>query len=333
MSSEILAKKRMGWLDIAKTIAMVTVVTVHSTKEFSLPMLVCVSFCMQIFAASAGVTIKKIDWKDIPKATWRDCKQLFIPYSVCYVVMQFLLGYTGREEALPFYKYLLGIFTDDNPGMIWFLSALFWGRLIYRVLLHIPSEWGRIISVIVCTIIGMVLGNNFNVILRIDVALVCLLFIEEGYQIGRLTKAIPGVLNKPKWYYAVVFVGIVIWTIIVPGMQSTTSFASIGARYNPFPGFLAAPVILPAMFLLAEALEKVKYVGSFMEWFGRNTYTFFFIHFFDEFWIMKITPGFLDRSVLWAIYRLCVDGAIFLGIMGVKYLWNAKIAGRMASSK
>lgn len=322
------SKKRMGWLDIAKTIAMVTVVTVHSTKEFSLPMLVCVSFCMQIFAASAGVTIKKIDWKDIPMATWRDCRQLFIPYAICYVVMQFLLGYTDREPALPFYRYLVGIFTDADPGMIWFLSALFWGRLMYRVLMYIQSEWGRVIAVIACTLLGIILGNYFNVFLRIDVAMVCLLFIEEGYQIGRLTKTMPGVLNKPKWYYAVVLLGIVAWSIIVPGLQSTVSFASIGARYNPFPGFLAAPVILPAIFLLAEAIEKVKYVGSFMEWFGRNTYTFFFIHFFDEFWILKVTPGFIDRSVLWALYRMCVDGAIFLVVMSIKYLWNKKNSDR-----
>ena len=315
--SEIATKKRMGWLDIAKTIAMVTVVTVHSTKEFSLPMLICVSFCMQIFAASAGVTIKKIDWKDIPMATLKDCKQLFIPYAICYVVMQFLLGYTGREVALPFYMYLLGIFTDDNPGMIWFFSALFWGRLIYRMLLHIPSEWGRSLTVILFTVIGIVLGNFFNFPLRIDVAMVCLLFIEEGYQIGRITKNNPGVLNKPKWYYAIVLVGIIIWAIIVPGLHSTISFASIGARYNPFPGFLAAPVILPFMFLLAEAFESVKVIGPFMEWFGRNTYTFFFIHFFDEFWILKVTPGFLDRSVMWACYRMCVDGAIFLIVIGV----------------
>lgn len=317
MSGDTTTKKRMGWLDIAKTIAMVTVVTVHSTKEFSLPMLVCVSFCMQIFAASAGVTIKKIDWKDIPSATWKDCKQLFIPYAICYVIMQFLLGYTGRKVAKPFYMYLLGIFIDDNPGMIWFLSALFWGRLMYRVLLHIPHEVGRIITVIACTITGIILGNYFNVPLRIDVAMVCLLFIEEGYQIGRLIKNNPGVLNKPKWYYAIVLVGIIIWAIIVPGLHSTISFASIGARYNPFPGFLAAPVILPLMFLLAEAFESVKYVGQFMEWFGRNTYTFFFIHFFDEFWILKVTPGFLDRSVLWACYRMCVDGAIFLIVIGM----------------
>ena len=314
--------KRMGWLDIAKAIAMITVVIVHSTKEFSLPMLICVSFCMQIFAASAGVTIKKIDLKDIPKATWNDCKQLFIPYAIGYVVMQFLLGYTGREEALPFYKYLLGIFTDDNPGMIWFFSALFWGRLFYRVLLHIPKDYIRIMTIVAGTFVGVVLGNHFNIFLRIDVAIVCLLFIEEGHLIGQIMKSNPGIFNKPKWYYALVLLGIVVWTIIVLGLQSTVSFASIGARYNPFPGFFAAPVILPFIFLLSEALEKVKLLGSFMEWFGRNTYTFFFVHFFDEFWILKITPGFIDRSLLWAGYRLCVDGAIFLVIVAIKMLIN-----------
>ena len=195
-------KKHLQWLDMAKGLAILTVVLGHCMSDTTGLHDLVYSFHMPLFFMLAGYTMRPKPRKTVLASSF---KRLIVPYmAVCCILLLFAivppnsidpnldsqrslpvvaveaLYASGQEGALAGH-------TFQAIGAIWFLPCLFWGRLILNeVLLRTQRLAGvkrlaQPAAVLAITALGFVIGNEQRLPLDIDTALTAVFFMYAGY--------------------------------------------------------------------------------------------------------------------------------------------------------
>lgn len=191
------ATRRLVWIDIAKGIAILLVITGHTVSVGSPLVPMIFMFHMPLFFIMAGYTYKI---KPLKTVVLTSAKRLLIPYVIIFVLWQ---GYTLIQQANVFTLdtlVTLGIrfiFASGSPnetmgvtdvGMAWFLMCLFVSRVLLNLILSCCERYHLTLPIqaiifIALAALGIVIGEKLQIFLPFDfdLALITVGFMWCGY--------------------------------------------------------------------------------------------------------------------------------------------------------
>ncbi len=259
--------KHLLWLDMAKGLAICTVVLGHCMSDTTGLHDIVYSFHMPLFFMLAGYTMRPKARKTVLASSF---KRLIVPYMiVCCIMVLFAIvppnsinANLDSQRSLPVVVvealYASGQEGDiaghsfQAIGAIWFLPCLFWGRLVLNeVLLRTKDLAGvkkiaRPVLVLAITAAGFTIGNIQRLPLDIDTALVAVFFMYLGW----LAKTLD--IGKAKDWLWVLLIGI--WMLY--GVAGNNEMAIRAYLDNPYSMLTAAAGSLVMMKLCME-VEKL----------------------------------------------------------------------------
>lgn len=287
---------RQTWIDIAKGIGILAMVFGHNILALQ-PIIF--AFHMPLFFVLAGYTIKKVDKEQIISAIIKDFKRLIIPCIVAQLII--LLGNTiiNHNDILHEIKRLIACLVWGNHngtlfglglpsiGRIWFLPALFWSKLVYRLLMYLFDGMDRFMVILILSFVSMFMGMN-GIILpqNFDMLFVCILFIE----IGNIFKKID-LKSFDYWIYIALFA---VWTYF-----SCSQGIWISMNMRMYPGYGLCIIVALAgclcIFRFSMAIENIN-VSKILSFYGINSLVLLCIQ--------SIAPNFYIGSTG---YQKCLD--------------------------
>lgn len=172
---------RIEWLDIAKGIAIITTIIGHTIVGKG--RILISSFHMALFFVLAGYTIKRVPCNLLYETVVKDLKRLILP---CIIVRfgNALYGVIFRNSNLldtiisEVKRFLWGNCAEYRYGNyemlgisgFWFVIALFWSKLAYRIVLE-KIEKNRFIFILFGAFISMIISENIWLPQNIDIIL------------------------------------------------------------------------------------------------------------------------------------------------------------------
>lgn len=190
-------KGRVAWIDIAKGIAIILVVTGHTVSSGSQLIPMIFMFHMPLFFIMSGYTFKPKPAGEVIRSS---AQRLLVPYVIIFVLWQGVkwlrqpdalsLGALG-DLALRFI-FASGSPNDDmgitTTGMAWFLMCLFVSRVMLNGLVGLFDHHGiglvaQAVVFAVMAAAGIFIGDELHVFLPfdLDLALVTAGFMWCGY--------------------------------------------------------------------------------------------------------------------------------------------------------
>lgn len=190
-------KKRVAWVDIAKGIAIILVVTGHTISSSSQLIPMIFMFHMPLFFIMAGYTFKPKPMAEVVRSSAR---RLLIPYVIIFALWQGA-KWLQQPDALSLGALsdlaLRFVFASGSPnddmgitaaGMAWFLVCLFVSRVALNGLVSLFERRGmglaaQAIVLAAMAAAGIFIGDGLHVFLPfdIDLALVTTGFMWCGY--------------------------------------------------------------------------------------------------------------------------------------------------------
>lgn len=213
--------RRIGWIDIAKGIAILLVIIGHTVKFGGGTRNFIFSFHMPLFFILTGYTSNlAADWDTVWRHAKKNFKHLILPVLlVSCISIGFQWVQSGDLSNVMLWKltrnmgdalyWASGVNVKHHPGagMVWFLISLFWGKLILDGINVLFSSKDNTPIYTMLGLFGMALGikgkwlpQNF------DVTLVVVFFLA----IGVLWKKYHTLLEK---HETLLFLGAVVYWI------------------------------------------------------------------------------------------------------------------------
>ena len=305
--------KRVQWLDIAKGIAILTVVIGHiSLIPWEPYRKIIFSFHMPLFFIAAGYTTKpEFSWQTVTKTA----KRLLVPYLLTCLVVGIILIAQGSNLQTEITRTLWGSgvpaqygpgrpFTGAESiptvGAIWFLPCLFFSKILFTAFLAATKglrEWMVICFSLVICIIGYWIGQHYKLPLCFDVALFNFVFLHAGY----LFKKYDGIARKS------ITAGVVLLVLWYLALRCNA--LELSARfYREFPAciFSTAGAIAASYLLFhfsEEVLDRFNGINTFLIWCGKHSLTLLLIHHLDgriwkSVWLTQYLPDISHLSPL-----------------------------------
>lgn len=332
--------KRIGYIDIAKAIAVAFIVIGHTGLVFSADTMAggmpswivrfAFTFHLPVFFIASGYFLR-LDTKLDGAYLLKNLRGLIAPYALTcalIVISATLVGLTtSPEEALfqakRWVKAALwgagatspvALWQTERIGGVWFLLALFWARLLITATRRLPdtARW----AVVLVAMAGAVWSAGYVWLpLSIQSGLGCAAYVLLGAYIrkwGLFDRRLPVAL----W---VAFV--VLWVIcIVWGGRASLATCVYPLGVVDILGGVAACFCIMA---LSKAVERRTPVPSrFLQWVGRNTLPLFALHILEDnilswgSWgvqLAALTGGAWWTWLVLLVGRFCVD-AVLTGI-------------------
>ncbi|MCQ2512671.1 MAG: acyltransferase family protein, partial [Lachnospiraceae bacterium] len=275
--------KRENWIDIAKLISMLAIIVSHVGGEH---FRFAFSFNVTAFLILSGYTInKKYGIKEFINQKFN---RLMIPYFMtCFVVLLldlfnnlFIYEKSFDEIKEAFATDLVrsffasGTYTNfgkieigSRIGAIWFLPAVFFSLLIFRLLLQWTEDL-RILGVVTFLIaaVGYVTRSFLWLPFSVQSGMFATFFLWMGYVAKRYD-----LVNRLKWYIALPALAIFVFGAykgISPVWVVTASATVI--YLSPIISICGCIVVI----YLSRLLEKAKWIG----YIGQQSLTILCVH-------------------------------------------------------
>lgn len=323
---------RLAWLDITKGLAILCTIVGHTVAYGGHVKTLIFSFHIPLFFLLSGYTTKEVKRGQLAKATWKDFKRLYLPVLLMRF-LTFLYEVIFQGVSIPYSAWdnirriLYGngndhVLLDKLPmfgvGVLWFLVAMFWAKLGYRLCLRYIKHY-RFMFLLMGTFCSMWIGTHVWLPQSMDLIFLCMLFMEGGYQLrhsgleGSKALQISGVVAFFVWIYFVWNKGILI---------------SMATRL--YPSFILCIVVAfagcLAVIQFCKSLEGLR-SSTLLSFLGRHSLELLCIHHMDfriTLWdITTFNPnGALGplNPILTSVYRILLDVAVLLVYLGVKKL-------------
>lgn len=131
-------KKRLDYLDMAKGIGIILVVIAHSPYTSERVQAFITAFHMPLFYIVSGMLIchtgeERRDFKTIVKKKAKGVMAPYLCFSLLYMLIDLILMYArpGRLTWTDMHRAFIEFVTLYGISVMWFLSALFFGELIF----------------------------------------------------------------------------------------------------------------------------------------------------------------------------------------------------------
>lgn len=196
---KLVINNRIKWIDYAKAITIILVIIAHTASENNIIKPLIFSFHMPLFFICSGITMRcSHNFKEFMTRTKKDCASLLLPAIVMYtfmVAIDLLLNYKkifasgislyfkNKIITLFFASGVEGIFLGyrvPKLGMLWFLFALFFAKVIYDLLQMILNKRMLIIVCPLLSVLGILVGERAYCPFSIDISIATLFFILLG---------------------------------------------------------------------------------------------------------------------------------------------------------
>ncbi len=203
--------KRIDFIDLAKGICIIMVVSGHCGASLGIPGWEIVR--MPLYFILSGLFFK--DYGGWIKFFIQKTNKILIPFLFFYILgcaAYYGIQFFAPKLLITDARGILDIFNNRQffNGPIWFLLALFWCNLYFcTISLYIKNEWFRILLVFLLGALGWYLGHiGIFIPLFMDVALTSLPFFTFGYYLKKSPILYPNKFDK----YNILLV-ILFWSI------------------------------------------------------------------------------------------------------------------------
>lgn len=356
-----LSKTRIGYIDIAKCVAIAFIIIGHTGLVFpandmqgGMPatmVKIAFTFHLPLFFIASGYFFPE-NRKFSLDYMKKDAKTLLLPYLITSILI--IGGCTirdiilGRDYLLSFASWSkaalwgagavsdVAIWPDVmRIGGIWFLLAMFWAHILI-VLTNRLNEWLRLLVLAICTAVAAISATYFWLPLSLQSGLGCALFLYIG-MLARKYK----VFEKGQTPIPVLCICMIVWVYVVlfgGGMSLAMQIYPLGIV--DVLGGVAATVVV--MYLSRTVEQYVPPVSKFMQWIGRNTLVIFCMHIVEDNvipwkeigkYFADLLGGFAGSWIVVLILRFIVDAilvAIMYFIPGIKKVYFPQLRKKVA---
>lgn len=306
-------KNRIGYLDVAKGIAIICVIIGHYDYR-PLVQNIIFSFHMPIFFLLSGYFFKNISWIDLIK---KKSKQLIIPYiltsfGVVFSSIIWDMCFNVNNVKLNILRWISASLygsgnTYDTPyyipqiGAIWFLLALFFSLLILKFVIKHKYAY---LEIGVIALIGYYSSKLLWLPFSIQSAMVAAVYVYIGY-ILKSHK----VLHSNMWKETIL--SAIIW-----GMYLVKGGGHLYLVTNYFQyGLIDIAASICACFVviyISEIISKVNLFNKVLCFIGRNSLIILCFHLVElNTFRWDIIGNFLESNGIAAFYV----------ILTFKFLW------------
>lgn len=311
--------KRIAWIDMAKAIAILLMVIGHEASGSIYTWIF--SFHMPLFFILSGYTARRVDtWYGLRKTISKLFKRiwilaalmiillaienyLFYPIQIVDVIKVTVKGIIwGSNGARP------GL---NNVGVIWFLFAYFWARIIFdmgRLIIKDDRYNGVMFAILAYA--GYLISQKIWLPQALDIALVAAFFMW----IGAILRSYHFFSNS-KTEFLTILAALVFW------LWCVQSGLHIELAIRSYPNFVITVVEAIAGTLVICYLSRGLMSTTLTSWlviFGRNSIILLCIHHLDLYWVFW--GGLIHSSWCAMLLRLVVDIIIMALVLIVKYL-------------
>lgn len=286
-------KQRVAWVDIAKGIAIILVITGHTIERNSALLPPIYMFHMPLFFIMAGYTFKPKPFKD---CFITSAKRLLIPYVLIFIILHGVNWFASADaftlhslkDMVLKFIWASGTANEDmgipSVATAWFLMCLFVSRIILNSLENFFDAHGahlgiRAVSYLILAVCGIVIGYHFHIYLPfcLDLAFVCSGFMWVGH-IARTT----GFMEKwgRTWWAALI-------GLIVLVIAYQYSYLELAARNFGIVPLCILGAFGGSLFACWVSMQIERYstlLTRFFSWTGRNSMLIYCFHCMD--WVV-----------------------------------------------
>ena len=288
--------KRIEWLDIAKAVAIMGTIGGHTFTQQTL--LVCLSYtCFAMFWIISGYTIKPCNGvRGLLNRTLADFKKMIIPaFLVCLLsgVLATLSGeYRDWNALINNLKQSVTFFVSSNPGMLWFFWALFWAKLLYRIMLKLGNF--RYIPMIILLVLSLVYSPMHRFPVLLDVSPVGMLFLEMGHLLKVCDRKIA---NVSKVKQLLIEGGVLVLALLGTYYLTWTRrlYIDLAGRDYTLQALLQC-VCLMLLVLFVCKIISLTPASDFISEVGQHTFGILLLHFLDGYWLSPIVEILFDAT-------------------------------------
>lgn len=279
---EISEKKRIAWIDIAKGIAILCTIVGHCIGKNKIGIFIF-SFHMPLFFVLSGYTLKKTAVADIPRATAKDFRRLYVP-AVAVVLVDVLLRAAkafffkrGEFPSVPgtFLSVLWGncngIKSIRGVGFAWFLVTLFYAKLLFRLVLAKIETYRAVILLALAYLFSLPglrasLPQGFDLIFGAAFFIDMGFFMKNAHEIPGEKKAALGVAAGFAWLYLI---------------SAHGTFVDFAQRKYEAAAILAAVCASVCVMQISQGIETVRVLKVPLAFVGRHSLLLLCIHTLD----------------------------------------------------
>lgn len=334
---ETQVKKRIDWLDIAKGIAIICTIVGHCVPFGGNVRNIIFSFHMPLFFVLAGYTIKQIPYNNFGSATLKDFKRLVVPVFIIKVV-QFLLEIIINHVELKscakniFISILWGngcsykIFP--GVGVVWFLLALFFTKLLFRFCLNLIQNY-RFIFFTTLAFIFSLFGEKLWLPQNFDLLFLGMLFMYSGYFYRNEIDEDSKVLK------IIGFFGFIFWTYMA---WNKGIYIELATRCYPFSMVSILIALCGSLCIIqfSKSIESLK-ISKSLVFVGKYSLDLLCIHqidgYFSFLWNFVIFTGNTKlikiNSCLQLIFHVLIDILVLIVWIFVKEKLITKIFSKI----
>lgn len=314
-------KRRIVWIDVAKTITIIAMVIGHSLPYGSTGRNFIFSFHMPLFFILTGYTLRSAEsWSSLRKIVQKDCLRLLLPGVLTQSVnclLRIIIGGGIISQELTFLLRQLfwasAVDYQGQPalGALWFLVVMFWAKLYYQIVrLLFPSKYNFMIYLLAAAFAKMV-SSHIWLPQSFDLVPVAALFLLVGAALRKCEKC---------WETYEIPLSVCCFVFWIFQLQRGI-YIEIGTR--SYPEFILC--ILEAVcgsiciFTLSKAFEEEKRYTSLLQKIGQHTLLILCVHHLDT-WLYSF--WYRDSGVLTYFLRLLTVFLLSGIILLLKQLWN-----------
>jgi fucose 4-O-acetylase-like acetyltransferase len=337
-----MGSKRLGYIDIAKGIAMAFIIIGHMGIVYSADTIAggmpsrivsfAFTFHLPVFLILSGYFFRE-DTRLSMRLVKKDARSLLLPYAVTSGLIvggcTLLAHVHGLERKAELVRWLQAalwgaggripgaLWDVERIGGIWFLLALFWAHLLIASTCRLPP-WSRLLTLAICTCVASISARYVWLPWSIQSGLGCALYLY----VGMLIRRADGFSKRQPILFVLVLAIAWGYVIVLRGGGSLASqHYDLGAA--TVLGGIAATVLIVLGCRLVEG--HAPHVSRFMQWIGRNTLPILCVHILEDdvlwwwqigTWFTGVTGGWQWTWVLVTLLRFLVDAAL----VGVLYV-------------
>lgn len=340
-------KTRIGYLDIAKGIAIIFIVVGHNgllyneTIPGGEPLRLvhfAFTFHLPVFFIASGYFFKAS--QELSGSYFKkSARSLLLPYLItCILIIagSMLMGLVlGVSPVTELFRWLgaslygegaqnpNSFFVVERIGGIWFLLALFWAQIVVIAANKTKHPWLWIASLFV---IGWASAQYIWLPWSIQSGLLAAVFLNIGRQLREKDIFGKYLTSKP-----LIGITLLVWLVYIFGTTKDMSFAQFILPSGVFDIFGS----LCAAFFVFSASRGIElhaaHVSRFLQWIGRNTLVIFCIHILEDnimmpVWIaLEPVLGGLFGAGGWVALlaiRFCLIAAISAAIYAIPGICN-----------
>lgn len=261
--------KRIDWIDCAKGIGCILVVSAHAMPKDTIIWIMINQFHMPLFFVISGFLLKTdIDFMLFIK---KKAKALYLPYvisGICTYLVSMLINTdysinTFKNLLKAIMKLILMIQPGPLLGATWFLASLLLAEVIVYGL-NRTNNFAAIKTIAVCTM--FLLGINTHLPYKISTTLVATFFVYLGFYVNKISL-------EHKYYSKYGLIATLASSIILflSAPVNRVSFSTNTYQNKILFIPIALVGIVGVYSLSILSVKRKNIVGDILIWLGKNS--------------------------------------------------------------